>query len=715
MIRSRRFLFLFLIPLSILHGCAVPAPKICTKEGKEYCVNPDWIYVTDWDSCYRRGLSCMEGECWEYAIEEFKQAITFRYTEKRDARPYGMHFRDYFPHREMGICYLNLGNRQNDLEKIQKAMNELELSMDQTQSARAKHYLNQTRRSHLLMTGLDTRPPSISLKSTEKEYLTNKTPFPVEGIVHDDRYVASVIINQDPVFIELADPNLPFTAHVDLKEGENIIRIVAVDLVDNRAEKSIHVHLDRQGPSVIVNPIQSEKIAGLDHILITAVIYDESGVVSFKLDEKEVPRLGVEQVFFIEQAIPLDGDKQDVSFWANDRAGNSTQGSIPLRPNTGRRRHHLAMRLACNDPKAVQLAMTAKEETISINITNPPDEEYTTFELGIPIEGRVGAKNGIQLVKLNDKNLFFGSDKAKNLIETNRQKIDQNILQKNIDLREYYRKVDHALQSSNITWFLINDHMSLPEGLSYLNFFVEDTKGNFETRYYTIRKIHKEEVLKSYERMLLAILPIDAIDTDKFNYQYQRYLYNTLLKSFKDTGRFNLVEENKLDHLFSGDLVQTACKTSTMCDENIAQLIGTDTSAEGIICGAIQTWKDGVEIDIRFRETDKGNSCLFHDIQFTEDTTEALRKAISNLTKKFQDSFPECDGNIIDKEGEIIRVDMGLDKRILPCMRYNIFENETDLITKASVKNVRNRTSEAEISEAEKSRMVRKGFGVRTR
>lgn len=60
-------------------------------------------------------------------------------------------------------------------------------------------------------------------------------------------------------------------------------------------------------------------------------------------------------------------------------------------------------------------------------------------------------------------------------------------------------------------------------------------------------------------------------------------------------------------------------------------------------------------------------------------------------------------------------MDMGLDKKILPCMRYNIFEDETDIITKVSVRNGQNRTSEAEISEAEKSSMVRKGFEVRTR
>lgn len=167
-----------------------------------------------------------------------------------------------------------------------------------------------------------------------------------------------------------------------------------------------------------------------------------------------------------------------------------------------------------------------------------------------------------------------------------------NITQKNIDIKGYYTKVDNSLKTRNIKWSLINDHMSppavsLPTGRSYLNLFVKDTKGNLETGYYAIRKIHKEKVLKSYQQMLLAILPFDAIGTDKCSYQYDyRYFYNTLLKYFKDTGRFNLVEENRLEHLFLGDLVQTACKTSTMCDENIAQLNSADTPPQR---GSIKT------------------------------------------------------------------------------------------------------------------------------
>ncbi len=123
--------------------------------------------------------------------------------------------------------------------------------------------------------------------------------------------------------------------------------------------------------------------------------------------------------------------------------------------------------------------------------------------------------------------------------------------------------------------------------------FVEDTIGNQATQYYSIHKVHIEMILKSHERMRIAIMPFEAISPDICDYACQEYLYNTLIKSFKDKARFNFVEKKMLEQLFSGDLIDMACKNGNRCDENTAQKIGAKTLAEGVICGAIQKWKDG--------------------------------------------------------------------------------------------------------------------------
>ena len=46
----------------------------------------------------------------------------------------------------------------------------------------------------------------------------------------------------------------------------------------------------------------------------------------------------------------------------------------------------------------------------------------------------------------------------------------------------------------------------------------------------------------------------------------------------------------------------------------MVQQIAESTAAEGVICGKIQKWMDGVEIKAEFREAEKGEPRIFHDV-----------------------------------------------------------------------------------------------------
>ncbi len=77
-----------------------------------------------WWNYYERGLSFAEGAFYIEAIDDFRKAASREIRDQRTARTYGMHFIDYFPHREMGIAHYLLG----DLEAARK---ELALSLTQ--------------------------------------------------------------------------------------------------------------------------------------------------------------------------------------------------------------------------------------------------------------------------------------------------------------------------------------------------------------------------------------------------------------------------------------------------------------------------------------------------------------------------------------------------------------------------------------------------------
>jgi TolB-like protein len=82
---------------------------------------------------YENGLEYMKKSQWDRAIDEFKNAISLEFTDRPNLRTYGMNFIDYFPHREMAICYYNLG----DMDKAKK---EMELSMAFKPTGRSKDY-----------------------------------------------------------------------------------------------------------------------------------------------------------------------------------------------------------------------------------------------------------------------------------------------------------------------------------------------------------------------------------------------------------------------------------------------------------------------------------------------------------------------------------------------------------------------------------------------
>jgi len=82
---------------------------------------------------YENGLEYMKKAQWDRAIDEFKSAVSLEFTDRPNFKTYGMHFIDYFPHREMAICYYNLGD-------LAKAKKEMELSMAFKSTGRSKDY-----------------------------------------------------------------------------------------------------------------------------------------------------------------------------------------------------------------------------------------------------------------------------------------------------------------------------------------------------------------------------------------------------------------------------------------------------------------------------------------------------------------------------------------------------------------------------------------------
>jgi len=111
-------------------SCANPENSKCIKNNIIFGKS-DGLFTSRWYDYYERALSYMKGECYQYAIEDLNKAIQIEYKDERWVKTYGMHFMDYFPHREKGIIHYLIG-------EYYYAEKELSLSIEQEISAKAE-------------------------------------------------------------------------------------------------------------------------------------------------------------------------------------------------------------------------------------------------------------------------------------------------------------------------------------------------------------------------------------------------------------------------------------------------------------------------------------------------------------------------------------------------------------------------------------------------
>jgi TolB-like protein len=106
---------------------------------------------TPWHVAYKNGLQAKERGDWNGAIEWFQQALQGKDRDTSKTRTSGVVFIEYYPHRELGICYFQLGDNE-------QARRELEISLSHSYSVLAKSYLDRIKRGER-MTGGTTPSP----------------------------------------------------------------------------------------------------------------------------------------------------------------------------------------------------------------------------------------------------------------------------------------------------------------------------------------------------------------------------------------------------------------------------------------------------------------------------------------------------------------------------------------------------------------------------
>jgi len=276
----------------------------CMKDGIPYGTTKG-IFIGKYFDYYERGISYTEGQCFNFAILDFRSAINKRDEDTRSARTYGMHFTEYFPHRELGIVEYFLGN---DLS----AKNELELSLNQEFSDKALFYYKKVIDRIHEKEQIHTRPPVIQLTFPLNSVMnTNQKNMTIRGTVQSDQYISEIIIADEPYQINSLMTFIKFNKSIQLKDGKNKISILAKNIYHQEAVRNLEIIFDKSPPQIMISSVDK------NHQLF-GTITDRSGVKTFSVNGKKMEIPDPKKFSFI-----LHLNQEQVEFFVEDSLGNS--------------------------------------------------------------------------------------------------------------------------------------------------------------------------------------------------------------------------------------------------------------------------------------------------------------------------------------------------------------------------------------------------------
>jgi TolB-like protein/tetratricopeptide (TPR) repeat protein len=557
-----------------------------------------------WWNYYERGLSFAEGEFFREAIEDLRAAIQQRVKDQRMARTYGMHFIDYFPHRELGIVYYEIGN-------LEAAKRELEDSLRHFPSAKARFYLDRVRKILIEREGKEVMPPTLALSPEADEIWTKEDPVIISGVAEDEHYIAGITISDIPLFLEGSQKLIPFKEDLDLPQGRYTVEVVAKNLLGKVTKRRVIINVDREGPIITLDELDLDQFATGKEVRIYGSIYDEAGVSSFRINKQPIPiREGMEVPFTARFKIT----EESLEMVASDRLDNKTSAIIPLEEIAFSRG---PVMLACADQETrydllAGLFSSKDARPPIIRLKGWTDSQTVYLEKGY-IEGSVSDESRIESLLINE--------------------------------------IPICCHNGRHVFF---SYMAdLKEGENTLTIQARDEAGNMAIKKITIiSKIPK--ALQLSERLSLTVFPFEqggGGSIASFNFQHN------LIDALVNRNRFRVIERDKLDEI----LQEQKLSRTKLFDESTALRLGRLIAAKSIIAGSIIETRTGIEIVARMIDTETSDILASEDVYGEIKDVPALISLAEGMAVKFHKDFPLVDGLIIKcKEKEIV-TDLGQD------------------------------------------------------
>ena len=600
-----------------------------TKDGRIYGKIPHFKHR--WYHYYARGLSFAEGEFYSEACSDLTIAMNKRSDDQRNARTYGFHFIDYFPHRELGVIYY----RQ---KKIKDAIDQLEISLSTEKSARAEYYLDLARKDFIQSSQLDHHPPEIIISSPKQTKITNIPNLTIQGYVTDDTYVKHIDIEKRQIRMDLSQKKKTFLMNLPLKTGQNDILIQAIDIMGKTSHFNLHVLMDRSPPMIgVENVIRKENGNKID-LKITA--FDSNGLDRIVIGKSSQDVNGVKQAY-ISKSFELSHNQKNIQIKVCDQAGNWTHAEIPI---NNYRKSHVSNQLLAGDFMTDQLTGRILISQKSNNHIGKSDSIYP--EINLPREKKVTFLDYMYLEGSIKDNVVIShlSINGKNILPFEGKKI------------------------------FFNHLIPLKTGKNIINLSGMDAFGHSTGRTLQVTRL-VPEVEQLEARLKVAIASFKRVIAETISSQLKDF-ENDLYREMKKKQRFFLIHPEKLNvekkFIYGQD--------QEIVDEIASLVAAKKLHADYVMFGKITEHKDrSMSIYIRLVDTELPDT--IEDIAVDVYTTKNIDRdqlviMAQGLNFKLADEIPLVKGNITRVLGSKIKVDIGLKDNIKKGMKLIVYHIE---------------------------------------
>jgi len=609
------------------------------RDGRQYGVY-DGLWRARWWSYYGRGLSFAEGEFWDEAVRDLQKSIELRGVVVRKAvdqylaRTYGTHFVDFFPHRELGAVYYSQG-------KYDAAIRELDMSRSETDTAKARHFLDLARAASLRRTGADQTAPELDIDVLSLPEATAAFETRITGRAQDDTYVARITVGREVVRIPVAEPSVEFDVTVPLERGTNMIAVEAIDLLGHTTSTTISIEGDHEGPALtIVSPGPFMPVT-TPRIVLRGFVQDRSGVISLRIGPDEVPVspvVGSADTYTFQHDVSLQTGRNLIWFECTDALDNTTRGVMPVIYEVQQAWQHERTPVVYASYRQGPLVPAGAAATVDLMLQ--VNRQTADGVAEIPEPWHVYAPTAKIVVGI------FTAREATVTITSGTDKPIEDTAPAGMTMRTYAVKLE---QGENLVW-------------------VEASSGG-QTQTSEIPIVrHPVGIDNMAWRLQVAILPPGCSVEGAAGLQSSSLIRALFQQTLFDMERFNIVERERLDVV----LVEQDLSLAGLTDPRSAIRVGELVAAEALIVSDVRETDHDVQIIQRVVDTETSLILAMKDAYCENKEYDTIRGRISELAQDVCDVFPLLEGTVVRKEDDNVFVDLGSDHGLRRGYRLNV-------------------------------------------